>query len=82
MSALPSAQYNIHEAEPHSSEIVKHGEEIPLRRAGRPFTKVVPLPACANRRGYGTLRGRITMAHDGDAPAAAEVIARDFGLSE
>lgn len=84
MSASP-AQYNIHEAKTHFSKIVErveHGEEVTLSRAGRPFAKVVPLPPRANRRGYGSLRGRIVMADDWDAPATNETIARDFGLSE
>ncbi|HIV58523.1 MAG TPA: type II toxin-antitoxin system Phd/YefM family antitoxin [Candidatus Stackebrandtia faecavium] len=78
-----AARYNIHEAKTHFSKIVErveHGEEVTISRAGQPFAKVVPLPPRANRRGYGSLRGRITMAADWDAPATNEKIAQEFGL--
>ena len=46
MSAEPTAQFNIHEAQANLSRLivrVEHGEEIIISRAGKPVAKLVPL---------------------------------------
>lgn len=75
--------YNIHEAKTQLSRIierVERGEQVVISRAGKPVAKVVPFPAKVQRRGRGSLSGKITLADDWDSPAVNAEIARDFGL--
>jgi prevent-host-death family protein len=87
-----AAQFNIHDAKTHLSQIVErveHGEEIIISRAGHPVAKVIPLAGSVRRRGRGSLRGRqyevaILRAWPGCSPdrirgQAAEVIRSLFG---
>ena len=85
MTAEPQADaYNIHDAKTNLSRIidrVEHGEEIIISRAGTPVAKVVPLSPRAERTGRGSLKGRLRLADDWDAPAVNDALARDFGLT-
>lgn len=77
-------QFNIHEAKTHLSRIiarVEAGEEVVISRDGHPVAKVVRLDSAVRRTGRGSLRGKITLADDWDAPETNEALARDFGLS-
>jgi prevent-host-death family protein len=77
-------QFNIHDAKTNLSRIierVEHGEEIIISRAGRPVAKVIPLPGKVQRRGRGSLRGKLVLASDWDSDAVNESIAADFGLT-
>jgi prevent-host-death family protein len=83
MSAEPAAQFNIHDAKTNLSRIierVERGEEIIISRAGNPVAKVVPLADRIDRRGRGSLRGKLVVAGDWDSDEVNEAIARDFGL--
>jgi prevent-host-death family protein len=65
-----SKPVNIHDAKTHLSRLVERveaGEEIMIARAGRPVARLVPLRA-SRARVLGTLRGRIRLAPDFDAP--------------
>ena len=82
MSADRAEQFNIHDAKTNLSRIierVEHGEEIVISRAGTPVAKVVPLTRRVDRRGRGSLRGRLVMSPDWDSDEVNEAIARDFG---
>lgn len=71
-------QVNIHEAKTHLSRLVDRaaaGEEIVIARAGKPVAKLVPLTADRTPRKLGSLRGKIWMAPDFDAPLPAELLA-------
>lgn len=77
--------YNMHEAKTHLSRIierVERGEEVIIDRAGTPVAKVVPLVRRVNRTGIGSLKGRLTLPNDWDAPQVNAEIAADFGLGE
>ena len=74
---------NIHEAKTHLSRLVERaeaGEEIVIARAGRPAARLVP----ARREGerpLGTLRGRIWIGDDFDAPLPPDIAAA-FGCDD
>ncbi|ONM47459.1 type II toxin-antitoxin system Phd/YefM family antitoxin [Nocardia donostiensis] len=81
MTGSAAEQFNIHEAKTNLSRIierVEHGEEIVISRAGHPVAKVVPLRRRVDRRGRGSLRGRLTLTSDWDSDETNQSIARDF----
>lgn len=85
MSAEAAEQYNIHDAKMNLSRIierVEHGEEIIISRAGQPVAKVIPLVRTVNRRGRGSLRGKLLLAEDWDSPETNDIVARVFGMTE
>jgi prevent-host-death family protein len=72
---------NIHAAKTHLSSLVEEaaaGEEIVIAKAGRPVARLVGLPAAKPRR-PGTLKGRIRISGDFDAPLPSE-LAKPFGF--
>jgi prevent-host-death family protein len=84
MSGDTATQFNIHEAKTNLSRIiarVEHGEEITISRAGNPVAKVVPLNPEVDRRGRGSLRGKLVVAEDWDSDEVNEAIARDFSMT-
>jgi prevent-host-death family protein len=84
MSGDTATQFNIHEAKTNLSRIierVEHGEEIIISRAGNPVAKVIPLTRGVDRRGRGSLRGKLVVAEDWDSDEVNEAIARDFGMT-
>ena len=84
MSSEPAGQFNIHDAKTNLSRIierVEQGEEIIIARAGHPVAKVVPLPGRLQRRGRGSLRGKLVLAEDWDSDAVNEAIAANFGMT-
>lgn len=69
---------NIHEAKTHLSRLlerVSNGEEIVIARSGRPVARLVPFSEAPRRPG--SLRGKIQMTDDFDAPLP-EPLARAF----
>jgi prevent-host-death family protein len=83
MSGNAAEQFNIHEAKTNLSRIierVERGEEIVISRAGHPVAKVVPLVRRVDRKGRGSLRGRLVLAPDWDSEQTNAAIADDFGL--
>ncbi|TCB98345.1 type II toxin-antitoxin system prevent-host-death family antitoxin [Micromonospora zingiberis] len=84
MGSEAAAQFNIHEAKTNLSRIierVEHGEEIVISRAGQPVAKVIPLVRRVNRTARGSLRGKLVLSDDWDAPEINETIADDFGTT-
>jgi prevent-host-death family protein len=84
MSSERAGQFNIHDAKTNLSRIierVEQGEEIIISRAGNPVAKVVPLTGRLQRRGRGSLRGKLVLAEDWDSDAVNEAIAADFGMT-
>jgi prevent-host-death family protein len=79
-----AVQFNIHDAKTNLSRIierVEHGEEIIISRAGSPVAKVIPLTHRIDRRGRGSLRGKVVMAADWDSDEVSATIAADFGMT-
>jgi prevent-host-death family protein len=74
---------NIHAAKTHLSRLVEEaaaGEEIQIAKAGKPVARLVPLAPVTQPRKSGSLRGRIRIRKDFDAPLPPE-LAKAFGLN-
>jgi prevent-host-death family protein len=53
---------NVHEAKTHLSRLLDRahaGEEIIIAKGGKPYARLLPLPAQAAKRQPGTLRGLV-----------------------
>jgi prevent-host-death family protein len=64
-------QVNIHEAKTHLSRLVDDvatGEEIVIAKTGKTVAKLVPIASNLEPRNLGSMRGKIWMADDFDAP--------------
>lgn len=70
-------QVNIHDAKTHLSRLVEDvaaGEEIVIAKAGKPMAKLVPLTHDLEPRQLGSMRGKIWIADDFDAPLPADIL--------
>jgi prevent-host-death family protein len=75
---------NIHEAKTHFSKLlerVRLGEEVIVAKAGTPVARLVPVEAAAKERQPGSMKGKIHIGDDFDAPLPPD-IARAFGIEE
>ena len=73
---------NIHEAKTHLSRLVERaaaGEEIIIARGGKPVAKLVAIDHDPTPRRPGSLRGRIRIAEDFDAPLPPHLLAGFLG---
>jgi prevent-host-death family protein len=73
-------QLNISEAKAQLSKLIDlagKGESIVIAKAGKPLARLVPLsdPRPRNRIKFGTLKGKIWIPDDFDAPLPEEVLA-------
>lgn len=62
---------NVHDFKTHYSKHLARviaGEEILLGKHGKPFAKIVPLPAPENSRKPGALKGKVWVSDDFDKP--------------
>ena len=69
---------NMHEAKTHLSRLVERaaaGEEIIIAKGGRPVARLVALDHDPSPRVFGTMRGKIRLADDFDAPLPPELLA-------
>ena len=74
---------NLHAAKTHLSRLVDKavaGEEVVIAKAGRPMVRLVPTAATGRRTGFGSLKGRIRIADDFDAPLPKGML-RGFGVT-
>jgi prevent-host-death family protein len=55
-------------------EQVERGEEVVITRHGKPVAKLVPIRTELRPRKLGSLRGKIRIAADFDAPLPSEII--------
>lgn len=71
-------QVNIHEAKTHLSSLLarvnEEGEEIIISRAGEPIARLLPVRKVPGKRVPGSAKGKITVAHDFDAPLPKSVL--------
>jgi prevent-host-death family protein len=75
-------QVNMHEAKTHLSRLVEEaaaGKEIVIAKAGKPIAKLVPIESDLGPRRLGSLRGKIWLADDFDAPLPPDVLAGFHG---
>jgi prevent-host-death family protein len=62
---------NLHTAKTHLSRLVEEavaGQDVVIAKSGKPMVRLVPVTARARRTGFGTLRGKIQISEDFDAP--------------
>lgn len=74
---------NLHAAKTHLSRLVDKamaGEDVVIAKAGKPMVRLVPVAAKSRRTGFGTLKGRIQIGDDFDAPLPDEML-RAFGVT-
>ncbi len=75
-------QVNIHEAKTHLSRIIEQiisGKEIVIAKHGKPVARLIPYSNAVKKREPGSLKGKIKMAVDFDAPLPDD-IAESFGI--
>jgi prevent-host-death family protein len=73
---------NLHAAKTHLSRLVDdaaRGEDVVIAKAGRPIVRLVPVSAGRKRRRAGTMKGKIRIGKDFDAPLPDD-LARAFGV--
>ena len=78
-------QVNIHEAKTHLSRLleeVEAGEEVIIARNGKPVARLAPIQVIDKPSRPGSLRGRIRMSEDFDAPLPHEIQKAFEGRSE
>lgn len=71
------AHVNVYEAKSQLSRLiarVEAGEEIVITRHGRPVARLEPVGETLRPRKLGTLRGKIRVSEDFDAPLPNEVL--------
>ena len=75
---------NLHAAKTHLSRLVDEaakGEDLVIAKAGRPIVRLVPVLGKGRRRGFGSMKGKIQIGEDFDAPLPDD-LARAFGAKE
>ena len=73
---------NLHAAKTNLSRLVEEaakGEDIVIAKAGRPIVRLVPVSANQRSRVSGSMKGKIHISEDFDAPLPDD-LARAFGL--
>jgi prevent-host-death family protein len=76
---------NIHDAKTNFSRLVDmaaSGEEIIIAKAGKPAARLVPIMQSRIKRVFGSLKGKIRIASDFDAPLSEDVLALFEGESK
>jgi prevent-host-death family protein len=76
------ALVNLHAAKTSLSRLVDQavaGEDVVIAKAGKPMVRLVPVGARSRRTGYGSLKGRIRIRPDFDAPLPGNIL-RGFGV--
>ena len=66
---------NMHEAKTHLSRLVEEaaaGTEIIIAKAGKPCARLVPLEPARKPRKFGSMKGKIWMSDDFNAPMSDE----------
>jgi prevent-host-death family protein len=73
---------NLHAAKTHLSRLVDEaaaGREIVIAKNGKPMVRLAPVGTRTRRTGFGTLRGKIRISEDFDAPLP-ESLLKAFGV--
>jgi len=69
---------NIHEAKTHLSRLIERvseGEEIVIAKSGKPVARLVPYERPRVPRQPGSMRDKLQVADDFDAPLPSELLA-------
>ena len=70
-------QINVYAAKTQLSRLIDQanaGEEIVITRHGRPVARLMPVEAAAPKRKLGTLKGKVWVADDFDAPLPEDLL--------
>jgi prevent-host-death family protein len=70
-------QVNVYAAKTHLSRLIDQvnaGEEVVITRHGRPVARLVSVEQAPPRRKLGTLRGKVWIADDFDAPLPDDLL--------
>ena len=73
---------NIYEAKTSFSELVEKaaaGDDVVVSRNGKPVARITPLEEGKKRIKFGTLKGKIKLSADFDAPLPNEIMAEFEG---
>jgi prevent-host-death family protein len=73
----PVKQVNIYEAKTQLSKLVDRaskGETIVIAKSGTPVARLVPLEEKKSRIRFGSMKGKIWVADDFDAPLPDEIV--------
>lgn len=76
---------NIHEAKTHFSKIIQavlDGEEVIIAKAGHPVVKMSPIEPQKKQIKFGTMKGKIWMSDDFDAPLPEDILNAFEGKDE
>lgn len=68
---------NIHDAKTHFSKLIEavtQGERVIIAKAGKPVVELVAIESAPPVRRPGSLKGKIKIADDFDAPLADEIL--------
>ena len=68
---------NIHEAKTHLSRIVEEvaaGAEVVIAKSGKPMARLVPIARSSSPKRLGSLRGKVHVPDDFNAPLPPEVL--------
>ncbi len=71
---------NIHDAKTHLSAILKRvssGEDVLIAKAGKPITRISPIPASSTKRQPGSAKGKIVMTQNFKEPLPEKLL-REF----
>jgi prevent-host-death family protein len=72
-----AVEVNVHEAKTHLSRLLQQaleGEEVIIKRAGRPLVKLTPLQGAPFRRRIGTAKGEFVVPDDFNDPLPDEIL--------
>jgi prevent-host-death family protein len=70
-------EVNIYAAKTHLSRLIDQanaGEEVVITRHGRPVARLVPAEQVQTKRRLGTLKGKVWVAEDFDAPLPDDLL--------
>jgi prevent-host-death family protein len=70
-------QFNIYEAKTQLSKLVEqahNGETIIIAKSGKPWAKIIPFDAPKKQFKFGTMKGKITISDDFNAPLPEDVL--------
>lgn len=69
---------NIYEVKTHLSKLVEqahNGETIIIAKSGKPWAKIIPFDAPKKRFKFGTMKGKIKISDDFNAPLPDDILA-------
>jgi prevent-host-death family protein len=74
---------NVHVAKTNLSRLISRaesGEDVIIAKAGKPVVRLTRIGASRPRTGFGSLKGKVPIADDFDAPLPASLL-RKFGAT-